>query len=181
MSVLHNSLLNSLTSLITFPFNTFIRTLRRALGISVAFDLHIKLSSFWIFEISGNASGEDEGGRAGMASAYTPHWISMAVCCCLKPLQTDSSKQPQWEPTIGVRDGMFENSLLHGLPWWFRWWRVCLQYRRLSFHPWVWKIPWRKEWQPTLVFLPGEFHGQRSWQTTVHGSTEWLTRLPGRE
>ena len=23
-------------------------------------------------------------------------------------------------------------------------------------------IPWRREWQPTLVFLPGEFHGQRS-------------------
>ena len=23
-------------------------------------------------------------------------------------------------------------------------------------------IPWRKEWQPTPVFLPGEFHGQRS-------------------
>ena len=24
------------------------------------------------------------------------------------------------------------------------------------------KIPWRREWQPTLVFLPGESHGQRS-------------------
>ena len=23
-------------------------------------------------------------------------------------------------------------------------------------------LPWRREWQPTLVFLPGEFHGQRS-------------------
>ena len=27
---------------------------------------------------------------------------------------------------------------------------------------WVGKIPWRKEWIPTPVFLPGEFHGQRS-------------------
>ena len=26
----------------------------------------------------------------------------------------------------------------------------------------VGKIPWRKEWQPTPVFLPGESHGQRS-------------------
>ena len=25
-----------------------------------------------------------------------------------------------------------------------------------------WKIPWRREWQPTPVFWPGEFHGQRS-------------------
>ena len=28
--------------------------------------------------------------------------------------------------------------------------------------PWVRKIPWRREWQPTPVFLPGEFRGQRS-------------------
>ena len=26
----------------------------------------------------------------------------------------------------------------------------------------VGKIPWRREWQPTPVFLPGEFHGQRN-------------------
>ena len=30
------------------------------------------------------------------------------------------------------------------------------------FHPCVRKIPWRRKWQPTPVFLPGEFHGQRS-------------------
>ena len=30
------------------------------------------------------------------------------------------------------------------------------------FDPWVRKIPSRKEWLPTPVFLPGEFHGQRS-------------------
>ena len=27
---------------------------------------------------------------------------------------------------------------------------------------WIGKIPWRREWLPTPVFLPGEFHGQRS-------------------
>ena len=27
---------------------------------------------------------------------------------------------------------------------------------------WVEKIPWRRKWQPTPVFLPGKFHGQRS-------------------
>ena len=32
---------------------------------------------------------------------------------------------------------------------------------RHGFSPWVGKIPWRKVWQPTPVFLPGEFHGQR--------------------
>jgi len=38
---------------------------------------------------------------------------------------------------------------------------VC-QYRRHGFSPWVRKIPWRRKWQPTPVFLPGEFRGQRS-------------------
>ena len=28
--------------------------------------------------------------------------------------------------------------------------------------PWVGKILWRRKWQPTLLFLSGEFHGQRS-------------------
>ena len=30
------------------------------------------------------------------------------------------------------------------------------------FNPWVWMIPWRRARQPTPVFLPGEFHGQRN-------------------
>ena len=31
-----------------------------------------------------------------------------------------------------------------------------------GFNPWAGKIPWRREWLPTPVFGPGEFHGQRS-------------------
>ena len=37
------------------------------------------------------------------------------------------------------------------------------------FDPSVGQIPWRREWQPTLVFLPGEFHGQRS----LAGYSQW--------
>ena len=40
--------------------------------------------------------------------------------------------------------------------------RVYLQCRRPGLDPWVGKFPWRKEWLPTPVFLPGEFHGQRN-------------------
>ena len=36
------------------------------------------------------------------------------------------------------------------------------QCRRPGFDPWVGKIPWRRTWQPTPVFLPGESQGQRS-------------------
>ena len=33
--------------------------------------------------------------------------------------------------------------------------------KRCRFDPWFRKIPWRKAWQPTAVFLPGESHGQK--------------------
>ena len=39
---------------------------------------------------------------------------------------------------------------------------IWLQCRRPGFNSWVGKIPWRRKWQPTPVFLPGESHGQRS-------------------
>ena len=38
----------------------------------------------------------------------------------------------------------------------------CREQRRRGFDPWVRKIPWRRAWQPTPVFLPGKSHGQRS-------------------
>ena len=37
----------------------------------------------------------------------------------------------------------------------------CRKQRRLEFDPWVRKIPWRRKYQHTPVFLPGESHGQR--------------------
>ena len=48
--------------------------------------------------------------------------------------------------------------------------RICLQFRRLGFSPLVKKIPWRRKWQPNPVFLPGEFHGQRSLEAIIHGT-----------
>jgi len=33
---------------------------------------------------------------------------------------------------------------------------------RPRFDPWVGKISWKRAWQPTPLFLPREFHGQRS-------------------
>ena len=40
--------------------------------------------------------------------------------------------------------------------------KICLQCQRPEFYPWVGKIHWRREWLPTPLFLPGEFHGQKS-------------------
>ena len=61
----------------------------------------------------------------------------------------------------------------------------CRRLKRRGFHPnpWVGKIPWRREWQPAPVFLPGQFQGQRSlagcspWGGTESNTTEvtWHT------
>ena len=40
--------------------------------------------------------------------------------------------------------------------------RQCRRHKRHGFNAWVRKIPWKRLWQPTPVFLPGESHGQRS-------------------
>ena len=51
---------------------------------------------------------------------------------------------------------------VYRLPRWLSGWRTLLQCRRFRFSPWVGKIPWRRAWQLTPVFLPREFHGWRS-------------------
>ena len=43
-----------------------------------------------------------------------------------------------------------------------RWQRICLKCKRPRFDLWVGKVLWRREWQSTPAFLPGESHGQRS-------------------
>ena len=42
-----------------------------------------------------------------------------------------------------------------------QWLRIC-RCRRPRFNPWVGKIPWRRKWQPTPVFLPERSYGERS-------------------
>ena len=90
-----------------------------------------------------------------------------------------------WNAWIHLPVDFFVNNkhyrISRGLVWWLTWSIIGLQYRRPRFDPWVRKIPWRKEWQLTPVFLPGEFYGQRSlvgyspWGHRESGMTEQLT------
>ena len=43
------------------------------------------------------------------------------------------------------------------------------RHKRCGFNPWVEKILWRRAWQPTPVFLPGESHGQKN----LEGYSSW--------
>ena len=54
----------------------------------------------------------------------------------------------------------------------------CSRSKRRGFGPWVEKTPWRSEWQPTLIFFPGENPMDRgAWRTIVHGVAQSWTRL----
>ena len=60
---------------------------------------------------------------------------------------------------------LYTSFRISGLLWRLSGTESACQYRRpkrCGFNPWVGKIPWRTEWQPTPVFLLGEFHRQRS-------------------
>ena len=57
-------------------------------------------------------------------------------------------------------------------------WRIHLKCRRPEFDPQVRKIPWKRKWQPTPVFLTGKSHGQRnlaSYSSWSHKSQTWLS------
>ena len=70
-----------------------------------------------------------------------------------------------------LEKGLATHPSILGLPWWLSFLRICLQWRRPGFDPWVRKIPWRKERLPMPVFWPGEFHGLYSPQGRKESDT----------
>ena len=99
-----------------------------------------------------------------------------------------SSRSRWWSGRPGMLQSMgsqrvrhdWVTELIYIYSMWLRWQRICLQCCRPWFNSWVGKIPRRWKWQPTPVFLPGEFHRQRSlagYSPLDHKEliTEWLT------
>jgi len=73
--------------------------------------------------------------------------MALWTIACQAPLSMAFSRQEYWSglPRASLVAQMVKNLLL--------------QCGRSRLNPWVRKIPWRREWQPTPVFFPGEFHG----------------------
>ena len=61
------------------------------------------------------------------------------------------------------------HTLIFGLPRWQDGKESACQCRRRRLDPRVGKIPWRRKWQPSPVFLPGKSQGQRS----LAGYSSW--------
>ena len=53
----------------------------------------------------------------------------------------------------------------------------CKRHKRRRFDSWVGKIPWRRAWQPTLVFLSGDSMHRRTWWATVPRVAKSWTQL----
>ena len=74
-----------------------------------------------------------------------------------------------------------------GIVWlwvsWVAWWikkpPAMQESRRHGLNPWVRKIPWRRAWQPTPVFLPENPMGRGAWQATIHRVAKSWTWLKG--
>ena len=68
-------------------------------------------------------------------------------------------------------------TILLGLPRWLSGKESICQCRRPDFDPWVKKIPWRREWQPTPVSLFGKSRGQRR----LEGCSPWGCKRVGHD
>ena len=76
----------------------------------------------------------------------------------------------------GMTEQLSTASELLGFPGYASGKEPACQCRRCRFNPWVRKIPWRRAWQLTPVFLPGESCGQRSLAGySPYGPIEWDT------
>ena len=96
------------------------------------------------------------------------HWTTKEVPLIVIPKPCQGFEGPEW---ISNKEHLRLYRLSHfhlfGVPPW----RLhsgkesacqCRRYKRLGFDLWIEKIPWRRKWQATPLFLLGKFHGQRS-------------------
>ena len=107
--------------------------------------------------------------------------LSRRSMCTVSGLQTHAWKL--WDYKLCVCVCVF-NSIKRRFPRWLSGKESicqCQRHRRCGFDPWVRKIPWRREWQPTLVFLLEDPMDRGAWRLTVHGDykeldmTDWLS------
>ena len=118
------------------------------------------------------------GKNTGVGCHFLLHCMKVKSLSRVQLLATPWTVAHQAAPSMGFsRQEYWSGVPLPSLP------RLCsgkeftCQCRRLRFYPLVRKIPWRREWQPTVVFLPRESPGQRSLVGTVHGVAKSWTCL----
>ena len=97
---------------------------------------------------------------AGQCYGHQPHLAVKRVRkywkCLIHPrFQKQSTKVNSVSNRILIT--CYEDNIW--IPWWLKGTEPTCQCWRHGFNPWIGKIPWRRKWQSTAVFLPGESHG----------------------
>ena len=108
--------------------------------------LRIRWPKYWSFSFSISPSRE----YSGLISFRTDWFDLLEVQGILKSLHQHHNSKASLDISLG------------GFPGDSRGKESACQCRRHRFDPWVRKIPWRRKWQPTPVFLSGKSHAQRS-------------------
>ena len=75
-------------------------------------------------------------------------------------------------PGTGVTYFILYRTYRTYIPWWLSGKEYTCQCRRCGFDPRVEKIPWRRSWQTSLIFLSGKSHGQKS----LAGYSPWCRK-----
>ena len=134
--------------------------------------------SLWGQKVQEMDSGWQRHSRVNVLNAtdlHTWNWVKQQISCFIIYVYFSTILKILLRLQSSVEENL-DRSAADLISGWHRtlvddWWGLLCrlsdkesthQCRRHRFDSWVGKIPWRKKWQPTPVFLPGESHGQRS-------------------
>ena len=100
--------------------------------------------------------------RARFFEAYSSQVLFLTTCITSRIASVFPNKN--FLRNSGGKENLtsYHNLELKVLPRWLSGRESAHQCRRCRLDPWAGKIPWRRKWQSTPVFLPGKSHGQRS-------------------
>ena len=141
--------------------------------------LCIRWPKYWSFSFNISTSNEYSGlisfrmdwldllavqGTLKSLLQYYSSKTSILRCSAFFIVQLSYSYMTTWKTTALTRQTFAGKvmSLLFMVSTVAQWSRICLQWKKHKFNSWIGKIPWRRKWLPTPVFLPGKSHGQRS-------------------
>ena len=118
---------------------------------------------------------------------YLSRWLLLNLSHCLGCIDTLKSHRIIPVPQLMLK--MFLGKVMSRLPRWHGGKQPAFQCRRckrFKFHSLVGKIPWRRKWQHSPVFLPGKSHGayglqsmgsQRVWLSQAQGNIQCLHNM----
>ena len=115
-------------------------------------------SDYCRMRVDRGKEGRQAHGGARWGWVWWGHWRRRLLAFSdFTPEEILQSSTCHWSSTL-----LLERRVHTGAPLVAQWQRIHLPTRRCEFDPWVGKTPRKRKWKPSLVFLPGKSHGQRS-------------------